>query len=258
MTLAKKFGTPKTAESILDATRRSMKFARAMIDAGREDELATGMADSKLHAVDRIANVEKALANAGAKPAISGTARSNLVKAKKRFDGEIPKTVQEYWELLGSPAHRTWMRGFCVRALLDPERLLPPPAWAKDAGLTCVTSPNRSSVSDTRERFGSDYEAWFADADAKVKVSTPAELAKKKPGKQLVMIDPAHRQSIISIAHYSHEHWFVVVALASAKHPAPVFANHDDGEGYSDFLASDVRGWYSAEITKSIASVLSS
>ena len=33
------------------------------------------------------------------------------------------------------------------------------------------------------------------------------------------------------------------------------FSNHDDGEGYSEYLAHDVRGWVSQEVSNGIAAI---
>jgi hypothetical protein len=247
--LARKFAKAKRGESIRAAMTRSLAFARAMIGADHEDVLVEGM--SPMYSTDRIANVQKAIAAAAATPKLAGKARGLLVQAKQRYGAPLPETLHELWTLLGSPPHRAWLRAFCVRSFVDPAQLIPPPAGAKDAKLTTMWNKDRTSFSDTRERFVREYEQWFAKADPTVKVSSGAQLAKHALG-DFVMLDPALRQDLISFARASSEHWFVVPALASAKYPAPVFSNHDDGEGYSELHAKDVRAWFSDEISRSI------
>ena len=248
--LAKKHGKYRANESMVDAMKRSLAFAQAMIDEGHDEVLASGMAASKLHAADRIANVHKAIANARAAVKVSGKGRNGIVAAERRFGAKLPASVKALWELLASPPHRTWLRGFCVRSFLEPALLIPPPKWAKDAKLTTAWSLDRKSISDTRERL-EKYTHRFDEADAKLKMTESAQLARTKPPKGF-LLDPALRQDLITIAQYDHEHWFVVTGLASKKHPAPVFSNHDDAEGESDFHASDVAGWLSQEISESM------
>ena len=81
--LARKYATAKAGESIDAALGRSLAFARAMIDDGHEPPLVEGM--SPMYARDRVANVAKAVAAAGAKPVMSGKARGLLAQAKKRY-----------------------------------------------------------------------------------------------------------------------------------------------------------------------------
>ena len=249
--IAQKFAKAKPSESIEAAMTRSLDFAKAMIAADHEDVLVAGM--SPMYASDKVANIAKAVANAAAKIAPSGKGRGLLAQAKKRYGAPLPKTVSALWTVLASPPHRTWLRAFCVRSFVDPALLLPPPKWATGAKLTTAWDPKRSSVSDTRERFNYDYEGWLAGAPNKV--VTGKDLAKYKCGAD-VLLDPALRDDIITIARADSEHWFVVPALATKKYPEPVFSNHDDSEGASQLHAPDVRAWFSGEISESILQIL--
>jgi hypothetical protein len=245
--IARKFAKAKPSETIEAAMKRSLAFAKAMIDADHEDVLVAGM--SPMYSSDKVANVAKAVEKASAKITPSGKARGLLVQAKKRYGAPLPATLQALWTVLASPPHRTWLRAFCVRSFLDPALLLPPPKWATGAKLTTAWNPDRSSISDTRERFSYDYEGWLANAPNKV--VTGKDLAKYKRH-AYVLLDPALREDIITIARADSEHWFVVPALATKKYPAPVFSNHDDSEGASQLHAPDVRAWFSDEISQSI------
>ena len=43
--------------------------------------------------------------------------------------------------------------------------------------------------------------------------------------------------------------------LRSDAAPSPVFLNHDDDEGFSEYLAPSVREWFAREVTRVIRSM---
>ncbi|HLL24482.1 MAG TPA: hypothetical protein VK427_20265 [Kofleriaceae bacterium] len=229
--LAQRYEAAPANESISEALERSLGFAEAMIAAGHEDVLVGGIAP--LYASDRVANVQKAVAQARVAIAPSTEGRALIADAERRFGAPLPPTLVALWEVLASPRHRTWLRAFCVHSPVDPLH--------RDA--------------DAREPFTAEHAVWFANAGCD-RVSTPEKLARHEPG-AFVMLDPALRESLISFARAPSEQWFVATGIASDTYPAPVFSNHDDGEGQSEFHAGDVRAWFSQEISVSIAAVIS-
>jgi hypothetical protein len=256
--LATKYAKVPRGESVADAALRAASYAGAMIDAGHGELLTERLAEPKLdrgHALPDLSKALAALARAG-QPVATKAALDTIARAEQRLGATLPATVTELWHVLGAPAYGKWLRGFCSRLLLDPAQLVSPPKWAAEAKLACVS--RRNSFSDTRERFDDEYAEWFDEAEATVKVTSAKQLAKHTPklGKTCgLMLAPELRESIISIAIWHSEAWFVVTDLASATAPAPMFANHDDGEGYSDYLAKDVRAWLSAEVSDAMRAV---
>ncbi|MBK6694257.1 MAG: hypothetical protein IPG50_18925 [Myxococcales bacterium] len=250
MRLIHEYGGAPPGEPIAGAASRAADFVeRAMVvDAARCDEVLT----TQIVLADRIDDFVRAIREYRAAPnAVSREMEETIAAAERRFGERLPEGIVELWRFLGEPARARWARGFMNYRLVDPSELLGT-GYAADARLACITEVG--SVGDTRERFEGDYEEWFADSEPEQQLSSPRGVTSTKAG-AMVMLAPELRDSIISFA-YSHSlDVFVVHDLRSDAAPSPVFLNHDDDEGFSEYLAPSVREWFAREVTRVIRSM---
>ncbi len=251
-TLCERFVSAPAGESIMQAAARAADFVEAALPEFTE-AVTESLRRPKLLAADGIGDLGAALtAFRSASTRVPHETQRIIALAEERLSASLPSAVRELWEFLGEASRARWVRGVLTHTLIDPRQLVTPPLWASDARLCCVA--DEDSASDTRERFADDYEEWFAEADSRQRVTDHADLAARQPG-ALVMLDPKLRDSLISVAYWHDTDWFVVYDLRGDGAESPVFSNHDDDGGLSEYIARDVRAWFSLEVSQAIRAV---